>query len=215
MGVNVSPRARDVDDIAHGAMVIIAARWVLVAAGLVLALWNPAGLVQLQVAIVLILAVAVGNFALHMQILTRGPLMKRVVYAASAADVAVISTLIMVAGDYPAAPYAFYLPAILAIGVTFRSTVAAIYAGAAIAIYGLIALAAIAPESGSTPSTGDSISLLTELLMLAGVAACGNVYWRLERRRRGEGAPAPSRMARRSVPPPAPDRAGAPAVSAS
>lgn len=180
-----SPRTEYDDDLAHGAIVIIAARWVLAASGLVLALWNPSGLAQLQVAIVLILALAIGNFALHMQIVTRGPLVARVVYAASAADLVIISTLIVVSGGYPSEAYVFYLPALLAISVTFRTPIAALYTGAAIVAYAAIAAAEIVPGAEADTIADEAIAPLTELLMLAGVAVCGNVYWRLERQRRG------------------------------
>ena len=189
------PTVRSDDDLAHGATVIIAARWVLVAAGLVLALWNPGELVQLQVAIVLILAIAVSNFAFQMQLLTRGPLVARVVYAASVGDLVVISMLIVVGGGYPAAPYVFYLPALLAIGVTFRTPVAALYTGAAIIGYGLIAAA----SAEVAADANQAVAVLTELLMLAAVAVCGNVYWRLERQRRGDIAPPVRRSAHRAV----------------
>ena len=163
-------------ELAHGEGVIIAARWILVAAGLVLALWNPAGLIQLQIAIVLILGLAVVNFALQMQVRTKGPLMARVVYATSAADLVAISLLIIAADGFPATPYVFYLPALLAISVTFRTPVTALYAAASIVAYGLIALA--------TAAESDLLPVLLQLLILAAVPVCGNVYWRLERDRR-------------------------------
>lgn len=163
-------------ELAHGEGVIIAARWILVAAGLTLALWNPAGLVQLQVAIVLILGLAVVNFALHMQIRTKGSLMTPVVYATSAADLVAISLLIIAGGGFPATPYVFYLPALLAISVTFRTQVTALYTAAAVIAYGLIALV--------TAAQSDVLPVLLQMLMLAAVPVCGNVYWRLERDRR-------------------------------
>jgi len=121
-----------------------------------------------------------------------------VVYAASVGDLVVISTLIVVGGGYPAAPYVFYLPALLAIGVTFRTTVAALYTGAAIVGYGLIAAASIAPAGEAAPTAVEAVSVVTELLMLAGVTVCANVYWRLERQRRGDAAPAAQRAAHRA-----------------
>ncbi len=173
---NGVPRVESDDDLAHGQSVIIAARWILVVAGLVLAIWNPGGLVELQVAIVVILGLALGNFALHTQVLGKGPSMARVVYAASVADLAAISLLIISGGGFPAAPYVFYLPALLAISVTFRTEVMALYTAAALGAYGLIAVV--------TASGGDLLTVLIELLVLAAVPVCGNVYWRLERDRR-------------------------------
>ena len=164
------------DDMAHGQNVIISARWILVIAGMALALWNPAELVQLQIAIVVILGLAIGNFALHTQVLKRGPVLPAVIYAASVADLVAISALIVAGGGIPAAPYVFYLPALLAIAVTFRTEVTVLYTWAAASAYGVIALA--------TGTADDLLPVLSELLVLVAVPVCGNVYWRLERDRR-------------------------------
>ena len=58
-------RSDSTDDLSHGQVVIVAARWILVLAGIFLALWNPAAMGELRIQIVLILALAVGNFYLH------------------------------------------------------------------------------------------------------------------------------------------------------
>ena len=185
-------------DLAHGQVVIIAARWILVAAGLVLALWNPGGVLELQITTVPVLGLAVGNFALHMQVATRGPLLAAVVYAASLVDLAAISMLIVVVDGFPAVPYVFYFPALLAISVTFRSPITALYVAATVGVYGLIAAA--------TATRSDLETVLLQVLMLAAVPVCGNVYWRLERdRRRRVSAQTAARPAPHAV---APDVAG-------
>ncbi len=188
------------DELIHGESVIIAARWVLVVAGLLLALWNPGGLVQLQVAIVVILAVAIGNFALHMHVVTRGKLLARIVYAASVADLAAISLLIVSGGGVPSAPFVFYLPALLAISVTFRTELTGLYTLGAVCTYGAIAIVTAHPDA--------LLPVLIQILMMAAVPICGNVYWRLERDRRRQitAAGRPDAAAREtdSMPVPAP-----------
>ena len=168
------------DDLAHGQVVIIAARWTLVVAGLVLALWNPAAMGELRISIVLILGLAVANFFLHSQVLMRGPVLANVAYAASAADIAVISLVIIVAGGFGSTVYVFYFPALLALYVAFPSRVTLAFTGAAMATYSLISVA--------TTVGGDAATVLSQLLMMAGVAFCGNVYWRIERNRRRDAA---------------------------
>ena len=164
------------DDLAHGQMVIIAARWILVTVGLVLALWNPAEMAELQVSILLILGLAGANFFLHSRVLAGQPVSAQVVYAASAADIAVISLVLMVGGGFDTIPYVFYFPALLAMSVAFPTRMTAMYAGATIAIYGLVSMV--------TASPGEASTAFTQMLMLAAVAVCGNVYWRIERDRR-------------------------------
>ena len=173
---NLKDRAEDSEDLVHGQVVIIAARWILVVAGLVLAMWDPAEMGQLRTQIVLVLGLAVGNFFLHGQLLNKKPVLSRVVSAASAADIAVISLIMIVQDGFASNLYVFYFPALLAMSVAFRTEVAAIFTGAAIATYGFISLATLGDASG--------VTLFSRLLILAAVAFCGNVYWRIERDRR-------------------------------
>ena len=163
---------------AGGQVVIIAARWILVAAGLMLALWAPAGLVDLQIRIVLILGLAVGNFFLHSQVLRKRPTLTPVAYAASAADLLVITVLVATAGGFDSQMYVFYFPAILAISVAFRPAASMAFAAVAVGTYGIICAA--------TLDGGAAEVVITRLVMMAAVAVCGNMYWRIERdRRRG------------------------------
>lgn len=166
------------EDMAHGQVVIIAARWTFVMAGLMLALWNPAAMGELQTQVVLLLGLAVVNFSLQSRLLTKGPISATLVYASSIADLCVISIAIMVGGGFESGVYVFYFPALLATSVAFRADAAAAFSGATIAIYGIISLATI--------GGGDWTTLIVRLLMMAAVAACGNVYQRVEHDRRGD-----------------------------
>ena len=165
-------------DLEHGQIVIIAARWVLVAAGLMLAVWNPAGLDDLRMQIVLILGLAGANFYLHAQILMQKPVAPAIAVGASAADIAVISLLVATQGGYDSNLFVFYFPALLALSVAFRPAVTFVLAGGAVSLYGIIAASTLADVDGQ--------SVLTRMLMFAGVAVCGAAYWRIEKRRRGE-----------------------------
>ena len=53
------------EDLDHGEIVIITTRWILVVAGLLFALWNPAPIGQLRVQIAGVLGLAALNFFLH------------------------------------------------------------------------------------------------------------------------------------------------------
>ena len=166
------------DDLKHGQMVIIAARWVLVTTGLMLALWSPSDIVDLRIQIVVILGLAGANFYLHTQVLMGRPTLAPVAYAASAADLIGISMIIFAQDGSSSGLYVFYFPAILAFSVAFRTELTLAFAGAAIGAYGLIATTSF---QGNGPEV-----IAVRLLMLAAVAVCGNMYWRIERRRRLE-----------------------------
>ena len=167
---------KETADLAYGQMVIITARWMLVGAGFILTLWNPDAIGELRVQIALILALAGANFFLHSQVLMKRPVLVPVVYAASAADIVVISLIVIAAGGFETGLFVFYFPAVLAFSVAFRTEMTAIYATAAIAIYGLISVAGVSGDDGAT--------LVTRMAMLAAVAVCGNIYYRNERDRR-------------------------------
>ena len=101
----------------------------------------------------------------------------------SIGDIAVISGIIIAQGAAESSTFNFYFPALLAISVAFPTAIAFTFAGSALAIYALIALVSV---PGVTPYGEPSTVILTRLVMLAAVAACGNLYWRIERRRRRE-----------------------------
>ena len=171
------------EDLTHGQVVIITARWILVIAGLMLSLWltgggdgDPDQVGVLRVQLVLILALAVANFYLHAQVLMRRPILTPIAYAASAGDIAVVSLIVLAKGGYDSGLYVFYFPAVLALSVSFRTHMTLAFAGAAGALYCLIAV--------STGGGYEMQFVITRLLMLAAVAVCGNTYWRLERDRR-------------------------------
>src|SRR3972149_11529349 len=111
------------EDLAHGQTVILPFRWIMVAAGFVFALWNPEPVAQLRVQILVILALAVANFYLHAQVLRRRPALELVIYAASGADLAVITILVASGGGFDSALYLFSYPAVLVFSVAFPTAI--------------------------------------------------------------------------------------------
>lgn len=167
------------EDLSLGQSVIVAARWLLVAAGLALALVAPVSpeLLRAQVAFVLLLAVC--NFGLQAQILRRQPTLAAVAYAASAADIAIITALVAVNGGFASGLYVFYFPAILALAVAFPPGITVAYVAVTIVLYLTVA-------ARGTPSGGEE-QLLIRCLVLVAMAVCGTVYSAIEAsRRRGD-----------------------------
>ena len=56
-------------DLAYGQTVLVWARWILIGTGLMLSFWSPTDLTTLQVQLAAIIALAFGNFYLHVQLL--------------------------------------------------------------------------------------------------------------------------------------------------
>jgi hypothetical protein len=167
-------------DVDHGQIVIVAARWLLIVAGLLLLIVMPTGHVaalRLQIAVLLLLAA--GNFYLQCRLLQRKQIPEPVAYVASGLDLVVI-TVMLLAQPGDSNVYVFYFPALAALAVAFRPGETAVYTLATAVVCGSIA-AARAPEAV------DALPVIaTRVLMLVAVAFCGACYWLVERERRIE-----------------------------
>jgi hypothetical protein len=166
------------EDLAYGQTVLVWARWILIGTGLLLSFWSPKDLTTLQVQLAAIIALAFGNFYLHVQLLRGHPALDNVVYAASLADITVVTALVLVQGGYPSPVFIFYFAAIVGISVAFPTWLTLSYTGLVLGVYGLIGV--------STAPVEDMPALFTRLLMVAAVALCGNVFARSEAKRRAD-----------------------------
>jgi len=128
------------ENMALGQVVIVTARWILVFAGLLLALWNSASVGELRIQILVILLLAMSNFYLQSQLLMRRSPTSLVMYAASLADLIVITILINSNGGFQSGLYVFYFPAILAFAVAFPTDMTAFFVTSTIAIYTTVSL---------------------------------------------------------------------------
>jgi hypothetical protein len=172
------------EDLAHGQIVIVTARWILVLAALVFIFWSPGSLNELRILTPIIMFVAVANFYLHAQLLKRRPAIDAVVYGASLADLVVVSLIIAVQGGFRSDIYLFYFPAFLGFSVAFPTRVTVLYAAGAMCAYGSIATGTMGLYNP------DLQVVVARLVMLGAVAACGNLYWRIEAGRRRAAAEA-------------------------
>jgi hypothetical protein len=158
------------NELVHGQVVIVFARWLLLAAGLLVALWNPPSLRDLQIEIGVLLLVAIANFHLHASLLRRRPMLRAVAYVASLGDLLIVSLLVALQGGATSTLYVFYFPALLAIAVAFGTFEAASLGAVGLTMYALIVAVSVPGE----------VLLLRELMMAA-VLVIGNLYWRLHR----------------------------------
>ena len=166
------PGARELE-VRQGQLLIVVARWLLVLAGLLVALWEPDALPRLRVEIGVLLLVATGNFVMHAQLLRRRPTIESVAMALSAGDLVVITLLVANTGGAASNVFVFYFPAVLAISLAFPTAQTVALSALAVGLAcGLGGVGATAPDV-----------LLVRGLMLAGVAVVGNASWRLHRTR--------------------------------
>jgi hypothetical protein len=166
------------EDLAEGQAVLVWARWILIGTGLLLSFWSPKDLGTLQVQLAAIIALAFGNFYLHVQLLRGHPALDTVVYGASLADIGVVTALVLVQGGYQSPVFIFYFAAIVGISVAFPTWLTAAYTSLVIAVYGVICLV--------TAPLADDPAVFTRLLMIAAIAVCGNLFARSESNRRAD-----------------------------
>ena len=178
--INKKSEDKTAEDIAEGQIVIITARWILILAGWVLALWEPeqTSAWELRAAIVMLMTYSTLNFFLTIQWVNRGKILAETALMTSMADLGLITALAAVLGADNV--YVFYLPALLALSVTFPRSVTAAYTAAVIIAYGLIA----ADKMGGIDTTADAQTIFIRLFVLAAVAFCGSLYRGLEAERR-------------------------------
>ena len=170
------------DDLRRGHSVIIAARWMLVAAGLVFVLYRPQSVSEITVGVLSVLGIAVVNFWLHTRPLTNQPVEPLWAYCASTADLAVISGLVLMQGSLMSKSYAFYYPAILGYALVFPTAVSTVLSAA---VLGFVFI------SGANDGLDERI-LVARLLTLAATAFIGWRYRRVEEQRRERRAEASS-----------------------
>lgn len=177
------------DDLPQGQIVIVVAKWILVLAGMVLTLLAPAPIKELRIEILVLLLIAVENFYHHAQLLKRRPVPTAVASIASAADLAVVTILVMIQGGFDSGLYIFYFPALVALSLVFRLEVTTLMTGATVTIYGLIC---VADSFSGALTAQEGQMLLARVAVMIALPAAGAIFSHLEERRRLTGTAAPS-----------------------
>lgn len=164
----------------EGQLVIITARWILIAGALVLTLWNPGGvgdLWKIQAQTGLLLVYAVVNFFLHAQYLRQGRGLSSVAYLTSGIDLALISFVVLIQGQIDSAVFVFYMPALFALSVAFPKKTAVTYTLVVLAGYMFVAIA------GQVGTPDQFQELIVRMIMMAAVAFVGGLFKHIEEQR--------------------------------
>ena len=172
------------EDVFFGQVVIIWARWFLIAAGAVLALWTTQKATQLAVAVVPIAALMAMNFYLHGRYLTERPSNHLQITAASVLDLAVITALVRFwhdghgVGTGLASPFvSFYYPVLVAFAFVLPRRLAVAYTALAASLYAAVSLPQV-------QSVVEAKMLLLRLVTMVAMGGLGTFYWRIQRDRR-------------------------------
>ena len=165
-------------DLGAGQIVIVMARWLLIATSFAITLWSPLekDLDGIKITVVALFLVAIGNFYLHAQLLMRRPVPANIVYTASAVDVAVISLVIWAFAGGGDPIFVFYYTALLAMSLVFSLGVTALFTVGLLAAYSTVTLA----PTGLTPTDAELQVLALRLISLAAIAVIGAMYQGIE-----------------------------------
>ncbi len=165
--------------LAAGQVVIVTARWLLIVTGFIVTLWNPsqADINPVRITLFVLFGLAVANFFLHAQILKHRPLDRSILYAASAADLGIITLIVWSYGGLNSSSFVYYYPALLALSLVFPLAVTSYFAGGLMLAYAFVSLPAHF-------ATTDLQVLVARLISLLAVCVVGYVYQGIERQRR-------------------------------
>ena len=165
------------EDIFFGQVVMSWARWFIIAAGVVLALWASADAAKLVIGVVPVVALMAMNFYLHGRYLAGRPANRVLITAASVLDLAIITLVVIFEGQF----FILYYPVVLAFAFVMPPRLTAVYTTAALAAYAgayLLADPALMNDMDAVKT------LVTRLITLGAMGALGTYYWRIQRQRR-------------------------------
>jgi hypothetical protein len=171
------------EDIYFGQVVIIWARWFVILAAAILALWSSNDTGDLARRAFMVIGLMGVNFFLHGRSLMEKPANRTLLIATSAIDLALIGSMVAFWGDHGVRNqlYVLYYPVIFAFALVFASRVTAVYATIAIASYAVLCLIA---DPGLAGSGEDAKAFAMRVITMAATAALGTYYWRIQRGRR-------------------------------
>ena len=177
------------EDIFFGQVVMIWARWFLIAAGIILALWTAESSGQAALGIIPVVGLMGLNFYLHGRYLAERPANPLLITVASLLDVAAITVVVLFwpgqrGLDSPF--FILYYPVVLAFAFVMPVRTTVVYTVIALAAYsGACFMGEIfAGEIASLNDVDTVKSLLVRIITLASMGGLGAYYWRIQRDRR-------------------------------
>ena len=176
------------EDIYFGQLVMIWARWFLIAAGVILALWNVDDSGQAVLAIVPVVGLVGLNFYLHGRYLAQRPANPLLITLASLLDIAVITVVVVIWSGQTGLVSPFftlYYPVLLAFAFVMPARTTAVYTVATLAAYvGAVLMVQLVPLDTASLDVDEVKSLVVRLITLASMGGLGAYYWRIQRSRR-------------------------------
>ena len=177
-----TPQQEAAEDIFFGQLVIIWARWFVIAVGIALVTWAASDLGTLTLNIVLVVALMAMNFFLHGSYTLERPQNRGVISVVSMLDLAIVTLIVLFwpgAQGYASPFFVLYYPFVLAFSLVFPWRIAAVYTLATIGAYVLVCLFTSGLDSADHVKT-----VIMRVITLASAGGLATYYWRIQRDRR-------------------------------
>ena len=172
------------EDIFFGQVVIIWARWFVIAAGFIYVLWQASDTSQLSKAIMPLILVMAVNFFVHGRFLMEKPINQTLLLALSFVDLLVVTVVILMGTNQVGINsqlFIFYYPFLVAFAFVFPQTMTSIYTIVALLAYLIVCLVLDPSLVNNGPAFE---TLVMRLITMAAVGGLGTYYWRIQRNRR-------------------------------
>ncbi len=179
-----TPQQEAAEDIFFGQIVLIWARWFVILAGGIFALWSASSIGQLSGAIVLIVMMMGINFFVHGRYLMEQPVNQTLLIVLSFLDLSLITLILLVwPGQNGLNSFLFvlYYPILTAFAFVFQPRFAALYTLAALAAY---TIACFVADTAIFTSSAKMELLVMRAITLAAMGGLGAYYWRMQREQR-------------------------------
>jgi hypothetical protein len=182
MDLNRSAIKEAAEDVYYGQVVLIWARWFVILAAAILAIWGANSSGELTGRVLVLVALMGLNFFLHGRTMMDRPANSQLLIASSVIDLTIIDIIIATwQQDGFSSPYfVLYYPVIFAFALVFPPRLTALFALLAIGSYLIICLI----TGPSIFDVDNAKPMVERIITLGAIAGLGTYYWRIQRDRR-------------------------------
>ncbi len=170
------------EDVFFGQIVIIYARWFLIAAGAIITLWSANDMLQLTIAILTLVVLMTMNFFTHARYLTGQPVNKFLLLLANTVDLVIITILVAFWNSQTGLNSNFfilYYPMLFAWALVFSPSITTLYSLITLIAYSATCL--LFTDSNLMFSVAGIELLCIRLITLGAMSGLGTFYYRRQR----------------------------------
>jgi len=180
---NPNSRAQEAaEDVFFGQIVIIWARWFLIAAGAIITLWSANDMLQLTLAIVTLVVLMTMNFFTHARYLTGKPVNKALLLLANTVDLVIVTLLVGFWSGQTGLNsnfYILYYPMLFAWALVFSPSITTLFSLTTLTAY--CATCLLTTDSHLMLSVAGFELLCIRLVTLGAMGGLGTYYYRRQR----------------------------------